>query len=89
MGIQCFLNFGDICHIYFRDMGYFSESFKGYGILGPPPPFPEPQSFGPLLSRHQNPIGMAISWWVDSGPLLLYLLGSDLVQDVKTSSGLC
>ena len=21
IGIQCFLNFGDICHIYFRDMG--------------------------------------------------------------------
>ena len=27
MRIQCFLNFGDICHI----------SLKGYGILGPPP----------------------------------------------------
>ena len=25
MGIQCFLNFGDICHIYFRYMGYFSK----------------------------------------------------------------
>ena len=25
MGIQCFLNFEDICHIYFRDMGYFSK----------------------------------------------------------------
>ena len=23
MGIQCFLNFGDICHIYFRDKRYF------------------------------------------------------------------
>ena len=22
MGIECFLNFGDICHISFRDMGY-------------------------------------------------------------------
>ena len=22
MGIQCFLKFGDICHICFRDMGY-------------------------------------------------------------------
>ena len=21
IGKQCFLNFGDICHIYFRDMG--------------------------------------------------------------------
>ena len=25
MGIQCFLKFGDICHIYFRDIGYFSK----------------------------------------------------------------
>ena len=25
LGIQCFLKFGDICHIYFRDMGYFSK----------------------------------------------------------------
>ena len=25
MGIQCFLNFRDICHIYLRDMGYFSK----------------------------------------------------------------
>ena len=25
MGIKCFLNLGDICHIYFRDMGYFSK----------------------------------------------------------------
>ena len=33
MGIQCFLNFGDICHI----------SLKGYGILGPPPPLTGPQ----------------------------------------------
>ena len=36
MGIQGFLNFGDICHIYFRDMGYFPKYLKGYGILGPP-----------------------------------------------------
>ena len=25
MGIQCFLNFGDICLFYFMDMGYFSK----------------------------------------------------------------
>ena len=25
MGIQFSLNFGDICHIYFGDMGYFSK----------------------------------------------------------------
>ena len=25
MGIQCFLNLWDICHIYFRDMGYLSK----------------------------------------------------------------
>ena len=25
MGTQCFLNFGDLCHIYFIDMGYFSN----------------------------------------------------------------
>ena len=25
MGIQCFVNFGDICHIYIRDMVYFSK----------------------------------------------------------------
>ena len=37
MGIQCFLNFGDICHIYFRDMGYFSKNLKKLGILGPLP----------------------------------------------------
>ena len=36
--IQCFLNYGDICHNYFRDMGYFSKYLKGFGILGPPPP---------------------------------------------------
>ena len=28
--------FGNICHIYFRDMGYFSKLLKGYGILGSP-----------------------------------------------------
>ena len=38
MGIQGFLNFGDICHIYFRDMGYFPKYLKGYGILPPPLP---------------------------------------------------
>ena len=36
MGIQCFLIIGDICHISFRDMGYFSKYLKGYGILGTP-----------------------------------------------------
>ena len=25
MNIQCFLNFWDFRHIYFRDMGYFSK----------------------------------------------------------------
>ena len=25
MGIESFLNSGDICHIYFRNMGYFSK----------------------------------------------------------------
>ena len=40
MEIQCFLNFGNICHIYFRDMGYFSKLLKGYGILGSPLPGP-------------------------------------------------
>ena len=25
MGIRCFLNFGDICHNYFRDMRYFAK----------------------------------------------------------------
>ena len=29
IGIQCFLNFGDICYIYFRDMGYFFKIIKG------------------------------------------------------------
>ena len=28
MGIQCFLNFGDTCHIYFRDVGYFFQITK-------------------------------------------------------------
>ena len=28
-GDKCFLNFGDICHIYFMDMGYFSRYLKG------------------------------------------------------------
>ena len=36
MGIPRFLNFGDICHFNFRDMGYFSKLLKGYAILGPP-----------------------------------------------------
>ena len=39
-GMQCSLNFGDVCHIYFRDMGYFSKQLKGYWILGPPVPGP-------------------------------------------------
>ena len=26
MGIQCFLNFGDNCHNYYRDMGYFPNN---------------------------------------------------------------
>ena len=30
--------FGDICHIYFRDMGYFPKYLKGVSILDPPPP---------------------------------------------------
>ena len=25
MGIQCFLNLGDICYIYFRNMGFSSK----------------------------------------------------------------
>ena len=42
MGIQCFLNIGDIYHIYFRDTcnGCFSiqlKQLKGNGIPGPPP----------------------------------------------------
>ena len=36
MGIQCIPNLRDICHIYFRDMEYFSKQLKGYGKLGPP-----------------------------------------------------
>ena len=36
MWIQCFLIIDDICHISFRDMGYFSKYLKGYGILGTP-----------------------------------------------------
>ena len=32
MGIQGFLNFGDISHIYFRDMGYCPKYLKGYGM---------------------------------------------------------
>ena len=27
--------FWDICHVYFRDMGYFCKYLKGYEILGP------------------------------------------------------
>ena len=38
MGIQGFLNFWDICHVYFRDMGYFPKDLKGYVILPHPPP---------------------------------------------------
>ena len=42
MGIQCFLNFGDICHISFRD-GIFFKIIKGIWDTGtpplPPPPF--------------------------------------------------
>ena len=34
IGIQSFLNFGDICHISFRDMRY-----KGVWDTGTPPPF--------------------------------------------------
>ena len=36
MGIQCFLNFGDICHIYFRDMGFFFKIIKGIWDTGTP-----------------------------------------------------
>ena len=34
IGIQCFLNFGDICHIYLRDMGYFFKTIKGIWDTG-------------------------------------------------------
>ena len=34
MGIKCFLINGDICHIYFRDMGYF----QNMGYWDPHPP---------------------------------------------------
>ena len=40
MGIQCFLNFGDICHIYFRDMGYFFKIIEGIRDTGTPLPGP-------------------------------------------------
>ena len=36
MGIQCFLNFGNIRHIYFRDMGYFQNN--KWDTEPPPPP---------------------------------------------------
>ena len=61
MGIQSFLNFGDICHIYFRDMGYFFKYLKGFGILGPPPP-PGPHLRTRAASEaHTNPTHITIS----------------------------
>ena len=36
IGIQCFLNFGDICHIYFRDMGYVFKIIKEIWNTGTP-----------------------------------------------------
>ena len=36
MWIQYFLNFGDICHIYFRDMAYFFKIIKGIWDTGTP-----------------------------------------------------
>ena len=36
MGTQCFLNFGDICHISFKDMGYFLKIIKGILDTGAP-----------------------------------------------------
>ena len=38
MGIQCFLNFEDICHIYFSDIEYFSKVIKGIRDTGTPLP---------------------------------------------------
>ena len=35
MGTQSFLNLGDICHIYFRDNGYFFKIIKGIWEVGP------------------------------------------------------
>ena len=36
MEIQCFLNFGEICPIYFRDMGYIFKIIKGVWDNGTP-----------------------------------------------------
>ena len=36
MGIHCFLNVKDICHIYFMDMGYFFKIIKGIWDTGTP-----------------------------------------------------
>ena len=42
MGIQCSLNFGDICHVYFRDMGIF-KIIKGIWDTGTPLSGPQRQ----------------------------------------------
>ena len=46
MEIQCFLNFGDICLIHFRDMGYFYKIIKMICDTGTPLPGP------PLYLNH-------------------------------------
>ena len=40
MGIQCFLNFVDICHIYYRYMEYFFKIIKGIWDTGTSLPGP-------------------------------------------------
>ena len=48
--------FGDIGHISFRDMRYFSKYLKEYGILGP-------SSRASSLDLESNTITEPMTWW--------------------------
>ena len=80
MGIQFFLNIGNICHSYFRDMGYFSKQFKGYWILGPPS---RASKMSPLLDIDtKRMINMSIS-------VLFFILSAGSKAQIRNTPPEC
>ena len=55
IGIQCFLNFWDICQIYFRDMGYVFKTIKEMWDTGTP--------FQGLTGEMPHSVACGISSW--------------------------
>ena len=65
MGIQCFLNFGNICHIDFRDIGIFFKIIKGKLDIGtPPPPSRASVSYFDCL-QELIPVSKMVVWAID------------------------